>query len=236
MPAQTLTPLTSPISLEKFAYDALKDAIVSFRFTPGQSLVETDLARQLNISKTPVRDALLRLEKEGFVTKVPYTGYYVMEITPQSVKEMFEIQAVLEGLAARQAALQFNQKDKLHAISLIHAHNQALFASQMQDASALNREFHDLILQRAGNQRLQAMLQNLDDHLQRYRTLSNYQSGRLMKSVEEHQRVLDAILNQDPQEAENTMRAHILSVLEDLESQDFQELIALAHATAGSGE
>jgi len=63
--AQTLTPVTSPASLEKLAYDAIKNAILTFQLRPGDSLVESDLARQLGISKTPVRDSLLRLERKG---------------------------------------------------------------------------------------------------------------------------------------------------------------------------
>lgn len=231
--AQSLAPINGPVSLEKFAYDAIKEAILVFKLKPGESLVENDLARQLGISKTPVRDALLRLEKEGFVTKIPYKGYYVMEITRQSVEDMFEIRSVLEGLAARLAVKHFSPADLDKARSLIRDQEQALSNGQIEAASDLNRAFHNLIIQRANNERLEQMLGNLDDHLQRYRILSNAQSGRLEKSAEEHQRVLEAIQGQNSEEAEVAVRAHILSVLGDLENQDFQELVALASSRAG---
>jgi DNA-binding FadR family transcriptional regulator len=80
--------------------------------------------------------------------------------------------------------------------------------------------------------RLKAMLQNLDDHIQRYRTLSNYQSGRLLKSVEEHRHVVEAIQRGDPESAEQAIRAHILSVMDDLENQNIQELVTLASKPA----
>ena len=106
--------------------------------------------------------------------------------------------------------------------------------NEIDPASSLNRQFHELIITRAGNLRLEAMLRNLDDHLRRYRLLSNYQSGRLEKSVEEHQHVLDAIRSGRPDASEDALRTHILSVMDDLENQDFQELIALA-STAHQG-
>ena len=90
---------SSPVSLEKFSYESIKEAILTFRLYPGQTLVEGELAHQLGISKTPVRDALLRLEKEGFIIKFPYKGYSVTEITRESIADMFEIRSALEGLA-----------------------------------------------------------------------------------------------------------------------------------------
>lgn len=229
--AAPLAPVGNPVSLEKLAYDAIKNAILIFRLKPGESLVENDLARQLQISKTPVRDALLRLEKEGFITKIPYKGYYVTEITRESVADMFQIRAALEGLAARLAAVHLNDADLSEIQRLVSEHEHALAEKKLLQANKLNREFHDLIILRADNERLKVMLANLDDHLQRYRTLSNYQRGRLMKSVEEHQRVVDALSAHNPEQAELALRAHILSVMEDLENQDFNELIRLASAT-----
>ncbi len=226
--AQPLTPIGNPVSLEKLAYDSLKEAILTFRLKPGENLVESDLAHQLGISKTPVRDALLRLEKEGFIIKIPYKGYYVMEITRQSVADMFEIRAVLEGLAARLAVPNFNSEDIAAARRILTEHEQAEMAGNMEQAARLNRQFHELIIRRSGNARLEAMLRNLDDHIQRYRTLSNYQAGRLLKSVEEHRRVLEAIERADAEAAEQAIRAHIQSVMGDLENQNIQDLVMLA--------
>ncbi len=100
--------VTGPVSLKDKAYHAIKAAILSLKLKPGDPLVESDLAQQLGISKTPVRDALLELEREGFVTKVPFKGTYVTEITLKDVREVFQVRAVLEGLAARLAAPLFS--------------------------------------------------------------------------------------------------------------------------------
>lgn len=221
-----LSPVGGPISLEKLAYDAIKEAILSFRLKPGQSLVENDLARQLNISKTPVRDALLKLEKEGFVIKIPYTGTYVTDIDPQTVMDIFEIRAVLEGLAVRLATPLVTEGDINEMQELLRKHRSASNQDDIQQAAVLNKQFHEWLIHIASNPWLRQILSNLDDHLQRYRTLSNFQTGRLDKSVDEHQRILDAMKRRDADTAEKAIREHILSVRTDLSNQDFNELIA----------
>ncbi|RIK34323.1 MAG: hypothetical protein DCC52_00995 [Chloroflexi bacterium] len=99
----TLSPLDGPTSLKDHAYQRIKDAILNLQLKPGAPLVEADLAEQLGVSKTPVRDALLELRREGLVTKIPYSGTFVSEITGKDIREIIQIRAVLEGLAARLA-------------------------------------------------------------------------------------------------------------------------------------
>jgi len=225
MPSTVLTPVTSPVPLEKIAYDAIKEAILDFSLKPGETLVETEVARQLSISKTPVRDALSRLEKEGFIVKVAYKGYYIADISRQSMTDIFQIRAVLEGLAVRLSTPKLEEADIQEGLRLIEEHSQAAMAGNIALASKLNREFHDLILNKAGNERLQQIIGNLEDHLRRYRTLSNYQSGRLEKSVDEHRQIIKAIIERDAETAEKATRNHIESVINDLAIQDFDELL-----------
>ena len=224
-----LSPVSGPISLEKLAYDSIKSAILAFQLMPEENLVETDLARQLGISKTPVRDALSRLEKEGFVEKIPYKGYTVTGLSQQAVIEIFEIRATLEGLSARQATPNFTEQDLEAARDLVNRHNHAALQGDIQAASDLNKQFHALLLSRAKNSWLRQILGNLEDHLQRYRLLSNFQAGRLKKSIDEHNTILSAIINRQPEQAEQAVRTHLLSVAKDLQTQDFDELIDRIH-------
>jgi DNA-binding GntR family transcriptional regulator len=221
----TLNPISTPVSLERFAYEAIKEAILTFRLKPGQSLVESDLASQLAISKTPVRDALMKLQKEGLVEKIPYTGTYVSPINRQNLTEIFQIRAVLEGLAVRLATINNNvdEIDKLQTV--IDNHALSARDNEISIASKFNSQFHDAIIQLSSNTLLSQILANFDDHLKRYRILSNYQNNRLQKSVEEHQAVLNAIRQRDPELAETLLRLHLMSALEDLKNQDFEKLI-----------
>ncbi len=215
-----LRPVSAPISLEKLTYDSIKKAIVSFQLVPGQSLVESELAARLGVSKTPVRDALLRLEREGFVKKIAYTGTYVAEINRKSIVEIFTIRATLEGLAVNMVCGKFSKDDVTKGQTYIDEMEVANQNNDIRTAALQNERFHSLIIARTESEWLSQILSNLDDHLKRYRILSNYQVGRLGKSTSEHQRVLDAIVGGDCVNAEKLMKQHIISVLEDLESQD----------------
>lgn len=215
-----LRPVSAPVSLEKLTYDSIKNAIVSFQLIPGQSLVESELAAKLGVSKTPVRDALLRLEREGFVKKIAYTGTYVAEINRKSIVEIFTIRSTLEGLAARMVCGKLSEEDIAKAQSYVHEMENANKRNDIKAAALQNERFHSLLIARSESEWLAQILSNLDDHLKRYRILSNYQAGRLDKSSGQHQRVLDAIVAENPTEAERLMEQHIISVLEDLESQD----------------
>lgn len=225
MVESTLSPVGGPVSRERLAYEAIKEAILNFQLKPGQSLVENDLAAQLGTSKTPVRDALLRLEKEGLVVKQVYKGTYVADVNRQAMIEIFQIRAVLEGLAAGLAANNFSTEDIATAQTLINEHSGAMKTGDLREASRLNRQFHDLILQRSTSTWLNQLLSNIDDHLRRYRILSNFQSGRLDKSIKEHQEILNAIQAKKSKQAEDAMKHHLLSVLDDLSTEEFELLV-----------
>ena len=95
--------VSDSVSLKDKAHAAIKDAILSFKLEPGAPLVETQLAEELGISKTPVRAALEELEREGFVTRILFKGTYVTEVTVKDLVEIFQLRAVLEGLATHLA-------------------------------------------------------------------------------------------------------------------------------------
>jgi len=219
-PAFQLPKITEPISLKDKAYDAIKSAILSLKLKPGEPLVESELARQLGISKTPVRDALLELEREGFVTKVLFKGTYVTEVTLKDVREIFQLRAVLEGLAARLAAPLFSPQEVEQMAENLTAAEAALAEGNLALCSERGKRFHDAIINKADNQRLTLIIRNLDDHVQRFRLLSDQISGRLNKSVKEHRRILAALRQRDPAAAEQAMRDHLSSVLQDLSAPE----------------
>lgn len=214
-----LPKVAEPVSLKDKAYHAIKNAILSLKFKPGDPLVESDLAQQLGISKTPVRDALLELEREGFVTKVLFKGTYVTEVKLQDVREAFQIRAVLEGLAARLATPLFSIEELEEAEKFIAEAEAVLAEGDTALCSELGRRFHNLIINKADNQRLQHIIRNLDEHHQRFRLLSDQISGRLNKSLKEHRKVLEALQRRDPAAAEEALRGHLFSVLQDLSEE-----------------
>jgi DNA-binding GntR family transcriptional regulator len=204
------------LSLKDRAYAAIKGAILSLKLEPGIPVVENDLAQQLGISKTPVRDALLELEHEGFVTRVQFKGTYVTDVTMKDMTEIFQLRAVLEGLAARLATPLLSSEDLEQIDVNLTAAEAALAEGDLAHCSALGQCLHNAMIDKAGNQRLTLITRNLDDHVRRFRVLSDRISGRLNKSVKEHRRVQAALCQRDPAAAEQAMRVHLFSVLQDL--------------------
>ncbi len=204
------------VSLKVKAYAAIKEAILSLRFEPGMPLVESDLAQQLGISKTPVRDALQVLEREGFVTRIPFKGTYVTGVTVPDMVEIFQLRAVLEGLAARLATPLLSDEELQAIDQSLTAAEGALAEGDLARCSEHGQCLHIAILDKAGNERLTWITHNLDDHVKRFRILSDRISGRLDRSVIEHRRVQDAFAQRDPAAAETAMRDHLFSVLRDL--------------------
>jgi DNA-binding GntR family transcriptional regulator len=219
-----LKPLNENVSLDKLAYDRIKDAILTFQFMPNQALVEGELALQLGISKTPVRDALMRLEREGLVTRIPFKGTYVSDVTNQDMAEIYDIRTVLEGLSVRLATefLTNDEIDRLEELTKIHL--VTLNQRDFSGVAKINAEFHGIINHKCNNQRLIQILDDLDDLLKRYRLLSIAQGLRLEKSVPEHRAIVAALRSHDPISAEKAMKDHLQSAMKDLYQQDLSEL------------
>jgi DNA-binding GntR family transcriptional regulator len=219
-----LKPLKVDISLDKLAYDRIKDAILTFQFMPGEILIEGELATQLGISKTPVRDALIWLEKEGLVTRIPFKGTHVTDINNQDMVNFLEIRTVLEGLAIRHATELLSDTDIEKLEKLIDKQHQALNKKDYAAVSKINTEFHGLILQKCNNPHLLKTLEALDDLLKRYRLLSIVQGLGFEKAIPEHKSIIAALKNRDPLEAEKAMKEHLMSAMNDLNSQDLTKL------------
>lgn len=222
-----LDKVSGPISLKDKAYEAIKEAILTLKLQPGTPLVETQLAEELGISKTPIRAALEELERERLVTRILFKGTYVTEVTVKDLVEIFQLRAVLEGLAARLAAPLFSAQELDHIEQNLAAAEAALARGDPARCSEFGKKIHDAIIDKADNERLLLFTRNLDDNLQRFRTLSDQISGRLNKSVTEHRRLLEALRRRDPLAAEQAMRDHLLSVLQDLSLPDEPSASAL---------
>ncbi len=206
--------------LSDVAYDSIREAILDLRLKPGSALVETKLAEALNMSKTPIRQALKQLEQSGLVVATPYKGYFVSELTIHDAWEILQIRIVLEGLAAREACLQLTDNDLNELIQLIDDAEKAFERGDVERCAELGHAFHRYLVVKANNGRLSAMIDQLNDQFARVRLLSYRVPGRLTKSMNEHELVLEALQGRDPFGAEALMRSHLQNVYEDLEGDE----------------
>lgn len=210
------------LTLTERVHATIKAAILELKLKPGSPLVEDELAHQLGTSKTPIRDALLVLEHDGLVTKIPYKGTYVADISLKDAREIFELRAVLEGLAARLAAQSFSPQELDEAEKLLAAADEARARGDLDAASEYGAQFHRAIHEHADNRRLIPLLENLEVQLARLRRMSDQLQGRLEKSGQEHRQILDGLRSGDPARAEQAMRQHLESVLRDFSLSDDQ--------------
>jgi DNA-binding GntR family transcriptional regulator len=215
-----LARLTVAQPLRDRAYDAIKEAILTLSLKPGEPLVERNLATRLGISKTPIRGALVRLEREGLVTMAPFKGTIVAHIYKDDIREIFELREALESLAARRAASMLTEDDLREGERALDIADEAFRAGRYAECSRIGHGIHDILIKRAGNKRLRAIVRNLDDHLQRYRLVSAQIPGRLARSNQEHRDLLAALRARDVLLAERLMREHLQGVLDDLMTQD----------------
>lgn len=208
---EDLSPLED-VSLAGRAHQVLRTAILQMTLAPGESLVEHKLANALGISKTPVRQALQRLEQAGLVVGIPNRGYFVSELTLSDAREILEIRAALEGLAARQAASRLTPSDLAVMEELLRNARELLEQDELERCAEIGHDFHRLVLSRSDNHRLGPMIEILNDQFHRIRLLSSRVPGRLPHSLDEHARIFNALQKGDGNLAEAHMRAHLLEV------------------------
>lgn len=196
-------------TMKEIAYDAIREAILSGRFPPGQRLVADELAQEFGTSRMPVREALQRLENAGLVSITPHRGAVVSELSEQEIVEVYHIRAVLEGLAARLAAPRLSPADYNRLNALID--DMASTSTAEPDLEQLlrgNRDLHEIIWQAAQAPRLHELLENLYDASRRFRNISILLPGRLDQIVEEHRRIVRALAAGDPAAAERFANEH----------------------------
>jgi len=198
--------------LREIVFGYLREAILEGKLEPGKRLMEMQLAEDLGVSRTPVREAIRKLELEGLVVMVPRKGAYVADVSIKDMVEVLEIRAALEGLAASLAAERMTPKDvkilKVLADEFKKFHLEQNFKGMIEK----DIEFHEKIFESTGNEKLYQMSQGLREQIYRFRVryISEYnQSDNL---VIEHDKILKAISKKDSQLAYNYGWEHIESL------------------------
>ncbi len=210
-PPAPVSPLETHQSLRERIVARLRAAIIAGDLAPKTRLMEPELAKRLGVSRTPLREAIRHLEAEGLLTTIPRIGTFVSEVSPRDVEDTYAIRAVLEGLAARQAAENpdADRAGRLHAILGELAKKTADYREYHEAAG----RFHDVVFAISGNQRLEAMYHALAHQVARLRSLSLAVTKRPEVSLREHRRIAAAILSGRGEEAERLMRSHIEGAL-----------------------
>ncbi|HEX9015498.1 MAG TPA: GntR family transcriptional regulator [Chloroflexota bacterium] len=209
--------LAKGASLAEQAYGFLKGNIISLQYPPGSPLLENQLAKQLGISRSPMREALARLEREGFIEIVPWKGARVREINLKQITDLYQVRICLEGMAARLAVPNLDRRE-LETVRA--AMNELAPRVEQGDILAFYEHdvvFHDLYVANCGNDLLISSLAGIRDHIQRIRNFlsANSVSGQHeYLSLGEHQAALQAFQTGSGEAAERAVRTHLEKILE----------------------
>lgn len=195
--------------LREIVFETLREAILSAKLEPGERLMEIQLAEEMGVSRTPVREAIRKLELEGFVVMIPRKGAYVAGISQKDVTDVFEVRAALEALAAGLAAERATDEEIEKLDRSLLAYSEQTIKQDINGIVESDTDFHDLLYKCSRNGRLQTIITHLREIIQRVRTVSLSQPGRSRDAVEEHRQIVDAIAERNVELAQNLAREHI---------------------------
>jgi len=196
-------------------YEELFQQILHGDLAANELLSESDIAKRMKSSRTPVREALLMLEGDGLVRRYPGRGYLVTEITAQDVDDIFELREQLELLTLRKACGALTPELLRDLEEQLEDLNED---SSPDDYYRADRRLHELLAQFCGNSRLQAFLDTLDAQVERVRYISARRPDRLQESKAEHLDIIHALMDQDLPRAETMLARHIRNVSESTKS------------------
>ncbi len=215
VPRLAIQPIDTSFSFKNKAYAALKNVIISMDIYRSRSdirLDERQLAQDFGVSRTPVREAMAQLEREGFVRSIPRRGVYIVRKTKEEVIELITAWAALESMAAR--LITENAKDEeIAALRKMFATFEGGQArAHLDEYSDVNIEFHQTIIRLSGNKVLIQLAENLFTHMRMIRRKTIGEKNRVDKSIRDHMNIIESLEARDTPRAETLVRDHALGL------------------------
>lgn len=204
--------------LRDLVFENLRTAILEGDLKAGQRLMEVQLAEQLGVSRTPIREAIRKLELEGLVVMIPRKGAYVANMSFKDLIDVLEIRATLEGLAASLAAERRNDEDVIKLEKVAKEFEEGVRNADIEIVLKKDVEFHENIFLMANNKKLYHLITSLWEQVHRFRVMYVSNNEASLSLVDEHKRILDAVKNGDCELAKKYATDHI-----ELAEQFFME-------------
>ncbi|NLL78149.1 MAG: GntR family transcriptional regulator [Clostridiales bacterium] len=215
------------LPLRDVVFNTLRKAILTGELKPGERLMEIHLANKLGVSRTPIREAIRKLELEGLVTMIPRRGAEVAQITEKSLKDVLEVRRALDALCAKLACERITEEEKEQ---LKDACAEFERATRIKDATVIAKAdvaLHDIIVAATGNQRLVQLVNNLAEQMYRYRFEYIKDESQHDRLIEEHRIIYESIMNKDCEEAAKAAELHIdnqeISIIKQIRLENKQK-------------
>ncbi len=202
--------LNEYLPLRDVVFQTLRKAIITGEFAPGERLMEINLANMLGVSRTPVREAIRKLELEGLVIMIPRKGAQVAKITEKNLRDVIEIRIVLEEFGASLACERITEEGRQMLQNLHEKFVKAVETNDILQIAEKDEQFHDGIFHAANNDRLVTIINNLREQFYRYRFEYVKDISSRSSLITEHRELMDAIFAGDSARAKELMREHLL--------------------------
>ena len=197
------------LPLRDVVFNTLRQAIITGEFAPGERLMEIALANRLGVSRTPVREAIRKLELEGLVVMIPRKGAEVAKITEKDVRDVLEVRSSLEELAAELAAERMNDEVKEKLEKALKEFEEAIESDDNAAIADSDVDFHDVIFEATGNARLIQIINNLREQMYRYRLEYVKDTEYHTVLLNEHRELAKAMVEGRKEDARKIMKRHI---------------------------
>ncbi|MBQ6583419.1 MAG: GntR family transcriptional regulator [Mogibacterium sp.] len=207
-------------SLRELVYLELKHKILTGEIPAQTRLMEMDLAEKMNVSRTPIRDAIKALEEEGLVTIEPRRGAYVSRISVKDLLDVFEVREDLEGFAASLAAQRITEEGKLSLAKLTRLYERAIEKNDKSRIVEYDEKIHNFIVECSGNSVLTQLVHQVQDLSLRFRYLYYDDFGVYEKMPEEHHRIMEAVCSGNAEEARAAADQHVKTLKECIMNLD----------------
>ena len=206
-----------PMDLTEWAYNSIKQLILNNTLTADSQIHIDEMAAQLNISRTPVREALMQLQNKGLVRIVPHVGCFVCSITREEFCEVFELRALIESYAARRAAETMTEEELTCWVEHVNRSESAVRQGDLREFNVLETIIHDSLIVNLNNRRILDVMDMVADNIYRERMIAMGSMDNVERSLEEHRAVVEAIVNHQPDEAARLMQQHVRNVQRRIE-------------------
>ncbi|MCL2166275.1 MAG: GntR family transcriptional regulator [Clostridiales bacterium] len=195
--------------LGEVVYVALREAIIKNQFKSGERLMETELADEMMVSRTPVREAVRKLQSEGYVIMLPRKGTYVTSLTIQDVNDVFEIRGALESMAAARAAERASGEEIAEIRKFIESEAVLWDSTDLARTIRCDIQFHSMVYRASKNTKVENLINDLREQTQRLRSSTLSRPGQVRFALEEHRQILSAIEARDAEGARDASIAHV---------------------------
>jgi DNA-binding GntR family transcriptional regulator len=197
--------------LREEVYSSVKEAILTGEIAPGEKLSISRLIKDTGISPTPIREAFLKLEQEGFVGRVlPKGGFIVLQLSTKDIEEIFDLRCLLESHAVTLSFEYITEKDIAELEKNVELSEQYILQKKFEKVSKLNTEFHDLLLGLCKHQKLISIINDLRDQIFQYRSIILRVPGRAKLSIQHHRRMIEALKKKNAKKLQSLTRQHIM--------------------------